>query len=103
MYTCSTQLKFGGGGSKLSCAVYNILKATFKLVKPFYHHIISFLHLKICLTLEKYTKLDSQDKVKSEYILGKCWPFQSSSREIWRDAVLQEYKQSTKDKQPIAH
>lgn len=58
------------------------------MVKSFYHHIISFLNLKICLTLEKYTKFDSRGKVKSEYILGICWPFQSSSQESWRDAVL---------------
>lgn len=49
-----------GGKSQFSCAVYNVLKATFKLLQPFYHHIISFLHLKTCLTLEKYTEFDSQ-------------------------------------------
>lgn len=75
------------GKSQFSCAVYNVLKATFKLLKPFYHLIISFLHLKTCLTLEKYTEFDSQAEVKSKDILGNCWPFPSSSGESCRDVV----------------
>lgn len=85
MYTRSTTTLLKFWGKKVNCAViyiYNILKATFKLVKSFYHHVISLLHLKICLTLEKYTKFDSPDKVKSEYILGKRWPFAGSSGEM---------------------
>lgn len=75
------------GESQFSCAVCNVLKATFKLLEPFYHPIISFLHLQTCLTLEKYTEFDSQAGVKSKAILGKCWPFPSSSGESCREAV----------------
>lgn len=72
-------LKIWGKKSQFSCAVYNVLKATFKMLEPFYHHIISSLHLKTCLTLEKYTEFDSQAAMKSADILGKRWPFPSSS------------------------
>lgn len=54
-----------------------IFKSYLKTFVSSYHHIISFLDLKIFLTLEKYTKFDSQGKMKSANILGKCWTFQS--------------------------
>lgn len=60
--------------------MYNVLKATLKLLEPFYHHIISFLHLKTRLTLEKYTEFDSRAEVKREDILGKCWAI---SQQLW--------------------
>lgn len=90
--TCSAE---NVGKSQFSCAVYNVLKATFKLLEPFYHPIISFLHLKACLTLEKYTELDSQAAVKPKDILGNCWPFPSSSGESCRDVVWAQTPQKT--------
>lgn len=97
--TCSAE---NVGKSQFSCAVYNVLKATFKLLEPFYHPIISFLHLKACLTLEKYTELDSQAAVKPKDILGNCWPFPSSSGESCRDVVQAQTPQKNLEQDPGA-